>query len=985
MPSVRTDTPLSAERVILVVDDHAGTRSLLRATLEGAGITVIEASDGKEALRVMRDSAPAVVLQDLALPDIDGFELVGQLRSVHSNRRPSILAFSGLVSSVADERVFAAGFDDVIPKPCDATTLVSIVDGYLPRAHKDEEDAFGEGKHVLVVDDDPTQLRLTSYRLASLGFTIAEAQDGAEALLALSADVPDVIVSDVMMPNLDGFGLAVAIAKDPALRGVPLVLVSSSYVEAKDRALAQRAGARELLLRTPDLQNLVGYLRDLLHESRLGRAAKSERPSLPPSDDFAGEHEERVMRQLERQVLQNASLSRRCSALSTELSILSRMSEAVLTRESVERALEETLAGCFDPAGVSAGALYLLDADEQGISGRSLGALGSFGEEDVQRFFGHAAWLREIMASGKVYTLFSADSVVPAGRDVLLRAGAKSALVIPLVHRGRALGALFMASRADAADMDFLQWRVFAQGVSNQITLSLALSRTFRELAHAQHEAEEQRRLAAEHSAVWRAVVDYAPDIIMNLDLNGLVRFLNRADTDLCVGASWVEHAQAEYRPQRRESLRSVIATGRPATLQSCWLSVGKGPLWIESHLGPILSEGRVTGVAIIERDISQKKQTEAQLIVSDRMASVGTLAAGVAHEINNPLASVMANLDLALHDAQAFSSSVQGSELLDELRDAREAAERVRRIVKDLKIFSRVDEDKLGPVDVEQVLESTLRIAWTEIRHRARLEKEYGHPPAVEANESRLGQVFLNLLVNAAQAIGEGDVRGNEIRLRTGVDAAGRVFVSIADSGSGMPPEVQARLFTPFFTTKPVGVGTGLGLSICHRIVSSVGGQIAVESELGRGTEFRVTLRAARSEPVPEAPPRCRDTPSTRRAHVLVIDDEVLITQVVKRTLGREHDVVGLNSAEDALQLLRSGERFDIILCDLMMPQLTGMDFFAELSAFCPEQAARVVFLSGGAFTARAREFLDEVRNPRLEKPIDTAGLRALIHERVS
>jgi CheY-like chemotaxis protein len=985
MPSVRTDKPLSAERAILVVDDHAGTRSLLRETLEGAGITVIEARDGREALRVMRDSAPAVVLQDLALPDIDGFELVNQLRSVHSDRRPSILAFSGLVSSVADERVFAAGFDDVIPKPCDATTLVSIVDSYLPRVRKEDE-AFGEGKHVLVVDDDLTQLRLTSYRLASLGFTIAEAQDGAEALLALATDVPDVIVSDVMMPNLDGFGLAVAIAQQPALRGVPIVLVSSSYVEAKDRALARRTGARDLLVRTPDLQNLVGYLRDLLHEPGPVRGSKGERASASPadSDDLSGEHEERVMRQLERQVLQNASLSRRCSALSTELSILSRMSEAVLTRESVERALEETLASCFDPAGVSAGALYLLE-DGQGLSGRTLGAAGAFGDEDVQGFFGHADWLREIMASAKVYTLFSTESVSSAGRDVLARAAAKSALVIPLVHRGHALGALFMASRADAADMDFLQWRVFAQGVSNQITLSLALSHTFRELAHAQHEAEEQRRLAAEHSAVWRAVVDHAPDVIMNLDLDGVVRFLNREDTDLRVGASWVEHAQAEYRPNRRASLAAVIATGKPATLQSCWLSAGKGQLWIESHLGPILSEGRVTGVAIIERDISQKKQTEAQLIVSDRMASVGTLAAGVAHEINNPLASVMANLDLALHDAQAFASSVQGSELLDELSDAREAAERVRRIVKDLKIFSRVDEDKLAPVDVEQVLESTLRIAWNEIRHRARLEKEYGHPPAVEANESRLGQVFLNLLVNAAQAIGEGDVRGNEIRLRTGVDAAGSVFVSITDSGSGMPAEVQARLFTPFFTTKPVGVGTGLGLSICHRIVSSVGGQIVVESELGRGSEFRVTLPAARSEPVPSAAPKSRDTPSTRRAHVLVIDDEVLITQVVKRTLGREHDVVGLNSAEDALQLVRSGERFDIILCDLMMPQLTGMDFFAELSAFCPEQAARVVFLSGGAFTARAREFLEEVRNPRLEKPIDTAGLRALIHERIS
>jgi CheY-like chemotaxis protein/two-component sensor histidine kinase len=321
-------------------------------------------------------------------------------------------------------------------------------------------------------------------------------------------------------------------------------------------------------------------------------------------------------------------------------------------------------------------------------------------------------------------------------------------------------------------------------------------------------------------------------------------------------------------------------------------------------------------------------------------------------------------------------------NELNDELNDAREGADRVRRIVKDLKIFSRVDEDKLCAVDVERVLESTLRMAWNEVRHRARLVKDYQKIPLVDANESRLGQVFLNLLVNAAQAIEEGDASRNEIRVRTYVNAQGQVVVSVADTGSGIPESLRSRLFTPFVTTKPPGVGTGLGLSICHRIVNSLGGRITVDSEVGKGTEFRVILPPAKPDSLaPElaAPP---SSSARRRGRVLVVDDEPLMTKVVRRTLGREHEVEALTSAEEALARIRRGERFDVILCDLMMPQVTGMDFHAELLRSFPEQAARMVFLTGGAFTPRARAFLEHVHNHRVEKPIDAQGLRALVND---
>jgi len=322
--------------------------------------------------------------------------------------------------------------------------------------------------------------------------------------------------------------------------------------------------------------------------------------------------------------------------------------------------------------------------------------------------------------------------------------------------------------------------------------------------------------------------------------------------------------------------------------------------------------------------------------------------------------------------------------DLPEELEDARTAADRVREIVRDLKIFSRSEIDRRGPVDVEHVLDSTLRMAWNELRHRAKVEKHYGGVPAVDANESRLGQVFLNLVINAAQAIAPGNYEANRIRVATRFDEATRtVVVSIADTGGGIPEDVRPRLFTPFFTTKPVGVGTGLGLAISHRIIAQFGGSVTYDSEVGKGTEFRVTLPIAGATRPPAVSGNI-PVAASRRGSVLVIDDEEPLAMAVKRYLSNEHDVTTVHSARAALDLLRGGNRYDVILCDLMMPQITGMELHAELASFDAAQANKIVFVTGGAFTSGARDFLDRVPNRRLEKPFDLGRLRALVNQLV-
>jgi CheY-like chemotaxis protein/two-component sensor histidine kinase len=364
----------------------------------------------------------------------------------------------------------------------------------------------------------------------------------------------------------------------------------------------------------------------------------------------------------------------------------------------------------------------------------------------------------------------------------------------------------------------------------------------------------------------------------------------------------------------------------------------------------------------------------------------VGTLAAGVAHEINNPLAWITSNLHFALEELGRLRIET-GLSALDEmseaLTDARTGAERVSTIVRDLKLFSRAQDEQTGLVDVRRVLESAITMARNEIRHRAHLERRFDDVPLVKGNEGKLSQVFLNLLINAAHAVPEGDVARQAIVVSATQDALGRVVVSVRDTGQGIEPDVLPHIFDPFFTTKPVGQGTGLGLSICHSIVSSLGGSIGVESTPGRGSTFKVTL--------PVAPPEFRKSPlptpeavAQVRGRIALIDDEPAVLVALQRVLGPHHEVKSFSTPTVALDEL-PGFAPDLIFCDVMMPEMSGAELYHRLRANHPKLAERMVFMTGGAFSASAREFLDEVERPILEKPFTADGVRRLASEQVA
>ena len=517
-----------------------------------------------------------------------------------------------------------------------------------------------------------------------------------------------------------------------------------------------------------------------------------------------------------------------------------------------------------------------------------------------------------------------------------------------------------------------------------------AIERELREARMRRERREAEVALRASEEK-YRSIVETAQEGIWTTDVENRITFANGRLTELLGLPVQVLLGRSMYdfvHPGDRQEARRRFGSAEDGNVERFELRLQRhegGSFWASiSWRARRDDEGTYLGALGMVTDITERRTLQAHVMMSDRLASVGMLAAGVAHEINNPLAAVLANVDLALRDVSSeeagFGSSSILRDLREELEDAHEAAERVRQIVRDLRIFSRSEESSLATIDLKAVLESTLRMAWNEIRHRARLRKSYDAVPAVCGNDSRLGQVFLNLIVNAAQAIPEGDFHGNEIHVRTYTDENGWAVVEITDTGLGMPEQVVRQLFMPFFTTKPPGVGTGLGLSISHRIIEGFGGTIAVDSEVGTGSTFRVLLPPSSSvEENSSGPPEETPSPAIRR-RVLVVDDDIMVVRAARRILARDHDVVAVASARDALELLMRGVPFDVILCDLMMPDMTGMQFHAEMESLDAELAQRIVFCTGGAFTPGAQAFLSRVGNAHIEKPFDVAALCSAI-----
>ncbi|MEO8800815.1 MAG: ATP-binding protein [Polyangiaceae bacterium] len=469
---------------------------------------------------------------------------------------------------------------------------------------------------------------------------------------------------------------------------------------------------------------------------------------------------------------------------------------------------------------------------------------------------------------------------------------------------------------------------------------------------------------------------------------DGVIIATNRATCELfllppdgAVGRPLFDYAA----PESMATIRQQIADKRSEPYEAFALRADgtKFPAFVSART--VTFRGRPARVTSI-RDQTELRKMQASLAFADRMASVGTLAAGVAHEINNPLTFITTGLQDVARKIEAASIEVDvKAAVLATLREVEEGARRVAIIVRDLKAFSRMDDDNAsGAVELASVVHYAARMAVAEIKHRAKLVIQLGDLPLVSGSETRLAQVFLNLLINAAQAIPVGAADHNTIHVVARIEA-GRVVVSVTDTGRGMTPELLQHVFDPFVTTK--SHGTGLGLAICHGIVTGLGGTIEAESTIGQGTTMRVALPIARvsrrNDPVPTT--AISSEPPKQSARVLVIDDEPLVLKSTVQLLCEKHDAIAASSAKEAIALLEKGESFDAILCDLLMPEMTGMDLFKQLTERWPHLAKRVAFVSGGVFTRQASAFVASCGQPLIDKPFSAETLFEMVDKLAS
>ncbi len=497
------------------------------------------------------------------------------------------------------------------------------------------------------------------------------------------------------------------------------------------------------------------------------------------------------------------------------------------------------------------------------------------------------------------------------------------------------------------------------------------------------------QRVVLASQARFRHLIEAVPDAILVIDRNGSVVYANGAAGQLLgyenaaelIGTPPPMWLALEDEQQIRLDAAG-LRPGESAVPKEYRASRRDGVKLVVECTALLIDFEGDPSLVVFARDVTERRRVQEHLARTDRLAALGTLAAGVAHEINNPLAFMTLNVDVLQRIvANEIPDAAAREHALRVVSDVRSGADRVAAIVRDLRMFSRDDETEDATVEIPRVIAAAQRLIMHELQGRARLIVDLPVMPPVKASASRLEQVFVNLLLNAAQAFESASDR-NEIRVTGGVLMTGNVYVDVSDNGPGIAPELLARIFDPFFTTKPLGVGTGLGLSICHGILSRLGGELTVTSEVGRGTTFRVTLLPGTAAALPnvtstEAPP-----PSKAHGRVLLVDDEPAIARSLQVLLEEEHEVDVVTTGEQAIsKILQAEPPYDVVFCDVTMRAAGGAEVYDRVAKVKPGLEDRIVFMTGGPTSETTRGFLARVPNIRIRKPFSLRVIDSALH----
>lgn len=945
---------------VLVVEDNQITRKMLRVTLEVEGYRVLEADGRAEALARLAETTPHIVLMDLGLADVRGVDLVKQLREMPPYRKLPILAVTGYLSHLEDTEVTEAGFSGIVVKPVEPADLVSQVRRLLGEP---AEGGVGplKGLHVLLVDDDATQRKLERLLLESAGCEITEAEHGEAALELARGRVPDVILSDVLMPVMDGFQLCAHARRDSRLRDVPVVLQSAHFASAEDRRIAAAAGAFEILVRD---RGDRGPLVDALARAVRDGATNGE-PWGDPSV-LRRAYTERLARHVELLASENSGLVRRAALKGAALTALSTVAEVIGRSDDVHKGINEVLQRCADAAGLSEGAVFLRRRGEDAFDpiamvGFAKGGVGSSLDGPLREAIAGTSPLFLTPVAGKRSTLEALD-----------RLGASSLVLAPIRRNGESLGALVLASAAEV--LDGPDWALFAQAIADHLAQALAMGDAFTEL-----KASEAR---------YRTLVEDAPFGIYRSTEAGEIVDANLTFARM-LGYDTVEELHESVPDMRGLYVDPAIrdehirrhSTGKPMTgIEVQWRRKDGQEITVR------LSGTRVgrddpasaTTFHMVAEDVTKLHVLETQLEGAQRLEAIGQLAAGIAHDFNNLMTVVSLNAELAL-----FRVGEDGP--ADELREAIDAVGRGRSLTQQLLAFGRKQPLELRVVEFAGVLQEIEQMVRRTVPESIDLTFEAAPAGRVLVDPVQFQSVILNLVINARDAMPD----GGSLQLRTstqvfgeddvwthvGAEQGAHAVLTVSDTGCGMDEDTRRRIFQPFFTTKTRGRGTGLGLAMAYGTMRQSGGGIEVESVPDQGTTFTLFL------PNVDAPVEGSTVHEAgdldRCLSVLVVEDDGPVRRGVVKLLEKlGHEVEGVSAPRMALAILEA-RAFDVLATDLVMPDMNGFELAAGARTIRPEQP--VVFMSG--YSANGVGRITD-RAAYLRKPFTLEDLSAKIGE---
>lgn len=817
------------------------------------------------------------------------------------------------------------------------------------------------GATILIVEDSPTQAAQLRYLLEGQGYRVIAAGNGAQGLLAARREKPALILSDIVMPEMDGYAFCKAVRSDDQLEDIPVILMTS-LSNATDVVKGLQCGADNFIRKPYDDKYLLARINYAL-TNRILRQKEGVQIgvniSLGGEQHFITAERQQILDLListyEEAVHLNEDLKAREEQLARAnlaLAGLYRITKALNAATSEAEVIEQVLERVTDLPGVQAGWIVLREG-EAGF--RLAGARGLASVLDAPGpADGDCQCRRQLLSGdrGHVTNVAGCEWLQRVQRD---ERGLRGHASVPLWMDDRTVGVMNLVGAHEGLFRD--EELQLLNGVGNQIALALARIQL---QATLERRVEERTAALQRSEERYRTLAESAEDVIFVLDREGRFDYLNQtaaahfsASPDRIVGRRLADVVPADIAEPLLANIDKVFATSAPIRTEDRVLLQNQEQ-WIDMQLVPIKApHGEFPAVLGIGRNTTEQKKLEQQFLQSQKMEALGRLSGGVAHDFNNLLTAILGYSELLL---EGLAEDDRRRLDVEEIRKAGQSA---MSLTRQLLAFSRKQVLEPRMLDLNAVVhhldKMVRRLIGEDIKIVSRLDPRLG---SVRADAGQIEQVLLNLVLNARDAMPEGGTLTIETaNVELDEDYASRylgtpsghyVMLAVSDTGCGMDAEIQSRLFEPFFTTKEKGRGTGLGLATVYGIVKQSKGSISVYSEPGLGATFKVYLPRLDAAPEPLVTVRSSDRPPTGAEVVLLVEDHDGLRAFARRVLERHgYTVLQASNGDEAIRVCEQHQGvIDLLLTDVIMPGMSGRALADRLCALRP--AMKVLYTSG-------------------------------------